>query len=204
MVFAPTQSRFFCFQIFSVSFNSLLLMLNPLVGCNISRYVTLLVFSAYFFWAKFKLCKNYRVIRHKVFWCNHWKCLILNQIKRYLYLEAIVKRRPRKIHFIVFGCIYLYLKKLQLIAALTFLMVFHSRYARFVTKNAWRDDRGNRIKDDINLIHWYWTLFALLVFSYWNPIIILAKFSIKPKRFWLKLQLWFYLCFGKFTKYILL
>ena len=70
-----------------------------------------------------------------------------------MYLESMVKRRSREMHFIVFGCIYLYLKKLQLIAALTFLMVFHSRYARFVTKNARSDDRGNRIKDDINLIH---------------------------------------------------
>ena len=84
-------------------------------------------------------------------------------------------------HFIVFGCIYLYLKKLQLIAALTFLMVFHSRYARFVTKNAWSDDRGNRIKDDINLIHWYWTLFALLVFTYWFQLSFWRSFLLNPK-----------------------
>ena len=113
-----------------------------------------------------------------------------------------MKRRSRKCISYYLGVSIYNLKKLQLIAALTFLMVFHSRYARFVTKNAWSDDRGNRIKDDINLIHWYWTLFALLVFTYWNPIIILAKFSIKPKRFRLKLQLWFYLYLGKLTKYI--
>ena len=62
--FCTYAIKIFCFQIFSVSFDSLLLILNPLVGCNISRYVTLSVFQHIYFELNLN-CARVTVLLHK-------------------------------------------------------------------------------------------------------------------------------------------